>query len=74
VSDTAAARARGICPCCKDGNGRVFDAGSSRVDCYGCRGKGTWDAYRLHREFLKGWNAAVEDMQRAVGWRRKDMP
>lgn len=68
------ARDRGICPRCKDGNGRAWDAGGSRVDCYSCRGRGTWDAYRLHREFVKGWNAALEDFRRRVGFNEKEMP
>ena len=68
------ARERGICPYCKDGNGRVFDGDGSRVDCGACGGGGTWQAYWSQRQFVKGWNAAVEDMQRAVGRRLKDMP
>lgn len=68
------AKERGICPRCKDGNGRMWDGGGSRTDCYSCRGLGTWEAYRLHREFVKGWNAALEDFGRRLGFNTKDMP
>lgn len=47
------------CPRCHAGNGVVTDAAGSRISCPACRGKGTWEAYRLHREFVKGWNAAL---------------
>ena len=74
ATDTSEARERGICPRCKDGNGRVWDAGGSRVDCYSCRGKGTWEAYRLNREFVKGWNAALERVRTLYGGFEKEMP
>jgi hypothetical protein len=70
----AEARERGVCPSCKDGNGRQWDGAGSRVDCYGCRGKGTWEAYKLHREFVKGWNAAIESLRRKYATEQKDMP
>jgi hypothetical protein len=68
------AKEKGICPECNNGNGRVFDGAGSRIDCYSCRGKGTWEAYKFHREFVKGWNAALDDFKRRVGFNYKDTP
>lgn len=68
------AREQGICPRCKSGNGRAWDGAGSRTACYSCRGFGTWEAYRLHREFVKGWNAALENVKQRLVFAPKDMP
>lgn len=68
------AREHGICPRCKNGNGRVWDGAGSRTDCSACRGLGTWDAYKLEREFVKGWNAALDRCKREYTWAYKDLP
>lgn len=66
------AKVAGICPRCKDGNGRVFDAAGSRMECPSCRGHGTWEMFMREREYSKGWNAAMEHVSAFM--RHRDLP
>lgn len=68
------AREKGICPRCKDGNGKVWDGAGSRTNCDACRGDGTWATYRLEREFVKGWNAALKKVDELTMHTRMDTP
>lgn len=74
MTKIADAKEKGICPRCKDGNGRVFDAAGSRMDCYPCRGHGTWEEYMMHREYTRGWNDALRHLSQVRAFAERTIP